>query len=106
MFCGSIKKNIDPLEENDNESIIKVLKDTGLYDTILKLPEDRIRNYVQGMIASQLGAQGITLNAAQSSPAQLDALRRQPLFGECPEAAQTLRSLLPASPVSTPWFHR
>ena len=39
MFCGSIKKNIDPLEENDNESIIKVLKDTGLYDTILKLPE-------------------------------------------------------------------
>ncbi len=35
--------------------------------TILKLPEDRIRNYVQGMISSQLSAQGITLNASQSS---------------------------------------
>jgi type II secretion system protein N len=35
--------------------------------TLIKLPEDRIRNYVQGMISQQLSAQGITLNAAQSS---------------------------------------
>jgi type II secretion system protein N len=35
--------------------------------TLLKLPEDKIRNYVQGMISSQLSSQGITLNANQSS---------------------------------------
>jgi type II secretion system protein N len=35
--------------------------------TLLKLPEDKIRNYVQGMISSQLSAQGITLTANQSS---------------------------------------
>jgi type II secretion system protein N len=35
--------------------------------TLLKLPEDRIRNFVQGEIASQLSAQGITMNASQSS---------------------------------------
>ncbi|MFL5812361.1 MAG: type II secretion system protein GspN [Bdellovibrionia bacterium] len=38
-----------------------------LFFTLLKLPEDKIRNYVQGMISSQLSSQGITLNANQSS---------------------------------------
>jgi type II secretion system protein N len=35
--------------------------------TLIKLPEDKIRNYVQGMISSQLSAQGITMTANQSS---------------------------------------
>lgn len=38
-----------------------------LFFTLLKLPEDKIRNYVQGMISSQLSSQGITLTATQSN---------------------------------------
>lgn len=35
--------------------------------TLMKLPEERIRNYVQGTLSAQLSSQGITLSAAQSS---------------------------------------
>lgn len=34
--------------------------------TLLKLPEDKLRAYVQGMISAQLAQQGITMTAAQS----------------------------------------
>src|SRR5947209_5249449 len=34
--------------------------------TLIKLPEDKIQSYVQGMISSQLASQGITLTAQKS----------------------------------------
>ncbi|EAR99877.2 ABC transporter family protein (macronuclear) [Tetrahymena thermophila SB210] len=38
VFSGSIRQNIDPLNEFSNEEIICVLKETGLYELVQKLP--------------------------------------------------------------------
>ncbi|KAL4478038.1 hypothetical protein ABPG72_013477 [Tetrahymena utriculariae] len=40
VFSGSIRQNIDPLGEFSNEEIICVLKETGLYELVQKLPNN------------------------------------------------------------------